>query len=593
MADFPKKQQQCLIPKYLLEYATDLQENHPDPSAEWGGGSGGSPIEAGTGIEITGTDTKTISIDDTVVATQEYVEDYVAEHPGPEGPQGPKGDTGPQGPKGDTGATGPQGEQGEQGPQGIQGIQGPQGIQGEQGPKGDTGETGATGPQGPQGPKGDTGDTGATGPQGPKGDTGATGPQGPQGPAGADGLTTAVSVNGNTYTQVSGTITLPNYPSTANCVKFKTVSNLPYIDTGNYYGSGVETGLVVHNMINNTDNIFTLPGNKSGMIALTSDIPTVPTKTSDLTNDSGFITSSSLSNYVTTNTAQTITANKTFSNPNYNYEITTNASGMELSFGSTGALARISPSSMYFNFPSFYSAYYGANHLTFYPKNATQKYTVQVADYQTPSTYYDYTFVQGKSGEVAVTSEIPTVNNNTITITQGGVTKGSFTLNQNTNQTIDVDDVPGMIGEVIYNQPNGESRATSLTMAHSFADYSYVDIQYRILDSADYVQSARIYDPNGKMVSLDWKFNTDWANANIYGKCARYTLNGNIMTVNSDTGYEYYNNKMGSVTKNTYQYQILITKVIGYKANSSPLTSETWTFTLQDGTTTTKKIMLG
>ena len=439
MADFPKKQQQCLIPKYLLEYATDLQENHPDPSAEWGGGSGGSPIEAGTGIEITGTDTKTISIDDTVVATQEYVEDYVAEHPGPEGPQGPKGDTGPQGPKGDTGATGPQGEQGEQGPQGIQGIQGPQGIQGEQGPKGDTGETGATGPQGPQGPKGDTGDTGATGPQGPKGDTGATGPQGPQGPAGADGLTTAVSVNGNTYTQVSGTITLPNYPSTANCVKFKTVSNLPYIDTGNYYGSGVETGLVVHNMINNTDNIFTLPGNKSGMIALTSDIPTVPTKTSDLTNDSGFITSSSLSNYVTTNTAQTITANKTFSNPNYNYEITTNASGMELSFGSTGALARISPSSMYFNFPSFYSAYYGANHLTFYPKNATQKYTVKVADYQTPSTYYDYTFVQGKSGEVAVTSEIPTVNNNTITITQGGVTKGSFTLNQNTNQTIEVD----------------------------------------------------------------------------------------------------------------------------------------------------------
>ena len=49
MADFPKKQQQCLIPKYLLEYATDLQENHPDPSAEWGGGSS---YTAGTGISI-------------------------------------------------------------------------------------------------------------------------------------------------------------------------------------------------------------------------------------------------------------------------------------------------------------------------------------------------------------------------------------------------------------------------------------------------------------------------------------------------------------------------------------------------------------
>jgi len=34
---------------------------------------------------------------------------------------------------------------------------------------------------------------------------------------------------------------------------------------------------------------------------------------------------------------------------------------------------------------------------------------------------------------------IPTVNNKTITITQGGVTKGSFTLNQSTNETIALD----------------------------------------------------------------------------------------------------------------------------------------------------------
>ena len=54
----------------------------------------------------------------------------------------------------------------------IGNIKGPQGIQG---PKGDTG------PQGIQGPKGDTG------PAGPKGATGATGPQGPQGPQGIQG----------------------------------------------------------------------------------------------------------------------------------------------------------------------------------------------------------------------------------------------------------------------------------------------------------------------------------------------------------------------------------------------------------------------
>ena len=60
--NFPKKQEQRLIPKYLLEYTEELVENHPDPTDPWGGG-GGSPIEAGTGIVITGDDTKTISLD--------------------------------------------------------------------------------------------------------------------------------------------------------------------------------------------------------------------------------------------------------------------------------------------------------------------------------------------------------------------------------------------------------------------------------------------------------------------------------------------------------------------------------------------------
>ncbi len=434
--DFPKKQEQRLIPKYLLEYAEELQENHPDPSAEWGG-SGGSPIEEGTGIKITGTDTKTISIDDTVVATQTYVEEYVEEHPGPQGPvgpQGPKGDkgdkgdtgetgatgpqgpqgetgsTGPQGPKGETGATGPKGDKGdtgEQGPQGEQGEQGPQGeqgIQGIQGPKGDTGETGATGPQGPKGDTGDTGpqgpkgDTGDTGPQGPKGDTGDTGPQGPQGetgpqgPAGQDGkdgLTTSITVNGTTYTQTDGNITLPNYPTvptnyvttdttqeitgaktfTTNPIKvvntskgiqllsgqngstnaklgftlYNGSSNASNFECGflegntqtkdlmlgyynqngktatisrdwklgfgyyGYYGSTTDSysayKLVLPNRYNLknyntyryipidfTDGTTTVRSDNTGVVDLSSLIPTVPTKTSDLTNDSGYIT---------------------------------------------------------------------------------------------------------------------------------------------------------------------------------------------------------------------------------------------------------------------------------------------------------------
>ena len=87
---------------------------------------------------------------------------------------------------------------------GEKGDKGDQGPQGEQGPKGDTGDTGPKGDIGPQGPKGEQGE------QGPKGDTGE---RGPQGPAGQDGLTTQVRVNGTTYTQVDGLITLPDYPA--------------------------------------------------------------------------------------------------------------------------------------------------------------------------------------------------------------------------------------------------------------------------------------------------------------------------------------------------------------------------------------------
>ena len=137
-------------------------------------------------------------------AVKTYVDGQISTIELTPGPKGDKGDVGVQGPKGDTGAQGPKGDKGDTGPQGLQG---PKGDTGEQGPKGDTGEQG---PQGFQGPKGDTGPQGL---QGPKGDTGEQGLQGLQGPAGQDGLTTQVRVNGTTYTQVDGLITLPDYPA--------------------------------------------------------------------------------------------------------------------------------------------------------------------------------------------------------------------------------------------------------------------------------------------------------------------------------------------------------------------------------------------
>ena len=145
---------------------------------------------------------------------------------GESGPEGPIGPQGPKGEQGDTGLVdafakdaasitavgqayvdengylqvctslnpitfeqggyikGPQGEIGPQGPQGIQGPQGLQGIQGIQGPQG---------------------------------------PQGEQGPAGKDG-TTSITVNGSTYEQVDGNITIPDYPTS---LEWDNIENKP------------------------------------------------------------------------------------------------------------------------------------------------------------------------------------------------------------------------------------------------------------------------------------------------------------------------------------------------------------------------------
>ena len=59
------------------------------------------------------------------------------------------------------------------------------------------------------GAKGDKGD------KGEKGERGEKGEQGIQGIKGTDGLTTQIRVNGNTYSQSNGLITLPDYPSSS------------------------------------------------------------------------------------------------------------------------------------------------------------------------------------------------------------------------------------------------------------------------------------------------------------------------------------------------------------------------------------------
>lgn len=217
------------------------------------------------------------------------------------------------------------------------------GPQGEQGPQGEPGARGARGETGPIGPQG---------PQGRPGEVGAQGPQGPRGPKGEDGETVAVSVNGETYEQVEGLITLPDYPTDpSNMVTTDTAQtisgNKTFTGTTSFGGGGAisisSTGINVYTpaairtyggdvnlsgpLVLGSSKIKSASNDTYGLvipsttsftadktIATTDQIPsvsypvtdvevngtsvlsgtvaevTVPTDTSDLTNGAGFIT---------------------------------------------------------------------------------------------------------------------------------------------------------------------------------------------------------------------------------------------------------------------------------------------------------------
>ena len=281
--------------------------------------------------------------------------------PGETGPQGPKGDPGDTGDKGAQGKSaydlwleaGNVGTEADfllslKGNQGDTGPQGPKGDPGDTGPQGPKGDPGETGPQGPKGDPGDTGDKGAqgksaydlwleagnvgteadfllslkgdqgeTGPQGPKGDPGDTGPQGPKGDPGDPGIETyniewlmnLISTSGN-----NTALTAEQF----NDVKAAVDAHKIFVAYSMVYSSDIsiyegKTFIVLATLRGYSLNIFII-SSVSGIYnaslrndqiitqddlsgyAKSSDIPT---KTSQLTNDSGFLTEhQSLDGYV-------------------------------------------------------------------------------------------------------------------------------------------------------------------------------------------------------------------------------------------------------------------------------------------------------
>ncbi len=234
---------------------------------------------------------------------------------GDAGAQGEKGNTGATGPKGDTGATGAQGPKGETGATGPQGPAGPQGEQGIQGVKGDTGPANTlrigtvtsgtaasatiTGDAPNQvlnlvlekGDKGDAGTKGDTGEQGKQGIQGETGPQGEQG---ADAPTiTDVTVRQSDYHMI---VTLSDGTSyDAGYCRGASGSGSGDMQAGVYDPQGKQQDVFKYvddaiGEIPTPDVSAQIKAHNESEAAHPYIRGLIPTKTSQLNNDSGYLT---------------------------------------------------------------------------------------------------------------------------------------------------------------------------------------------------------------------------------------------------------------------------------------------------------------
>lgn len=199
----------------------------------------------------------------------------------------------------------------------------------------------------------------------------------------------------------------------------------------------------------------------SGLYSDLTGLPTIPTMTSQLTNNSGFITSADLpTNYLTTNTAQDVSGRKTFLGEKAIYFkqiATSNKLGFTLYNPSNTELGALeyrpntigSASLLALNCPQATGGYVGFRYWGTPAVNIIAPKVATAGNYYIPThiTNGTSTVTASNNGTVNISTLLPTVGNGTITINQGGTQKGTFTVNQSGDTTINLDAGGGTVDQ--------------------------------------------------------------------------------------------------------------------------------------------------
>lgn len=144
----------------------------------------------------------------------------------------------------------------------------------------------------------------------------------------------------------------------------------------------------------------------------------------------------------------------------------------------------------------------------------------------------DYSFPDEKSGTLALTSDIPTVNNPTITFTQGGTTKGSISLNQASDQTIELDAGGSSGGSNVVANPTLSGDESNLTGLEVDGTKYKVGGSITLEDIVDSHGNKRFIEGNGIALTV----------SGVESYYCKWTLSGTHLMLT------YF----GSVAKNTF-----------------------------------------
>lgn len=537
--DFPKKQAQRLIPLYLLEYNEKLFENHPDPEAPWGGGGGGD-YTAGYGIDITN---REISVDTDVIATksdiasmvttsmlEDALDDYALKTDIPENVSDLNNDA---------------------------------------------------------------------------------------------GYTT------QTWVENQG------YLTSADLSGYVTSSELTS-QLSNYALSSTVTGIAsqvttLESLVSNhTTQINSINSNITDLQTLTS------THTSQISGINSSITS--LESLVNTNTSNISTIQSSISNMGNTHPFYRVTDGNDAVFFSldgaegtyykwldiTGTTYPVKVNLQALN-PKFesgltagYSLIDSALHVSLDSsitssittlEGLTSTHTSQISALQTSvsncvtvsqlsTTLSDYTPTSGLAS-VAITGNYNDLTNkptipDAVSGTNDGTNWTTLTIGSDTYDIPQGGSAPGLIGEVLFSRtPTTGQDIYSITLSKNITDYEYVEIYYNTINNTNEKSVKKLVNPAVNDIFNLQFFINNTANTRLYTVNDQFTItNATTITYDNSIQQRVGNSENTNINSSTTSMRNRPYKIIGYKANSSALTTETWTFTLQDDTTVTKNIVV-